>query len=699
MPPPELRYNPGKVPEGYAAIPISVSQKNAPIRLCALVRVQADPVGGHLVVLRDLVDARVFLGCIADSGDGKGGGGGGAQVHEWVEIWVQTIDGLGASLPAYRQQLSNSEMDLRWSQMVAAFDRFERPIIYKTGWEGGDGSAGGGGGGGRGAGAPVMLLDIAKREPVDAVDRETGDKWTLCTDDSLLAKVTLAPYTTSLDRYLYLPALEAASVFVPITRDSPTSASTKGMTEVEAGRTGLVHLNPGAGLMLVRSLGQLSLEAYTDLLTGGSWAGWPHGKTAADTGLSTRAQGSGATTGGGDGAADGGLFLGQQGKWGRLVETFHLKTRALADAIDVVRTHARTAQRPFLNLRMESFAVHLGQPARGLPHLWAARVTLVDPGSAVALPIKSSDHRYYVAPDAEAMTIFRPASAGRPTSGRATVRIREVLTQQGEQTVLEGTLATEEKIDASKNDLVWVRLSLGSSRVDLYGSLEADAALAKGEWRFRTLSQRHGAEESKQIQAAKGVPLTGSSFEIVPLVSTPCDLYSLGVLAVRILLCQQKSDLPVVLDEVLSLARQLAKEHDESVSLPTRIGAVFSGDPRWASLLGPHRLTTEKIEPAEALDLVPAALWYDTLGAIVRMFPGIGPDSRCTDLGDAREGGLHLVFDQALEDAERLIRKTRSLIVIDWNYNREIHAVVRQYLGGSPVSPGQPAARPGTKAR
>jgi hypothetical protein len=280
------------------------------------------------------------------------------------------------------------------------------------------------------------------------------------------------------------------------------------------------------------------------------------------------------------------------------------------------------------------------------------------------------------------VSIYRPAEAGRPIVGRGTVRIREVLTQQGEATVLEGTLATEEKIECSRNDLVWIRLPLGGGPVDLYARLERDAALAAGEWRLRTLQQAHPGEVKRQLGEAKGVPIGGAAFEVVPQVSTPCDLYSLGVLAVRVLLAQKAADLPVVLDEMLSLARQVAKEHSSSADLPSRIGMLFGRDPRWTAGLGPHRLIQEKIDPAEALDLIPGKLWWETLAAIVRMFPGIGPDSECTDLGDARPGGVHLVLDRAVADFDRLLRKSRSLIVIDWSYNREIHAVIRQYQTG-----------------
>jgi hypothetical protein len=84
----------------------------------------------------------------------------------------------------------------------------------------------------------------------------------------------------------------------------------------------------------------------------------------------------------------------------------------------------------------------------------------------------------------------------------------------------------------------------------------------------------------------------------------------------------------------------------------------------------------------EALDLVPLSLWSAVLATIARMLPGVGPDSTCRNYGDARGGGLHLVFERAQRDLSALLRRTRSLIVIDWSDNREVHAVIRQFATG-----------------
>ncbi len=96
--------------------------------------------------------------------------------------------------------------------------------------------------------------------------------------------------------------------------------------------------------------------------------------------------------------------------------------------------------------------------------------------------------------------------------------------------------------------------------------------------------------------------------------------------------------------------------------------------------LGPHRLIREAVEPKDALQLLPSELWFDTLATIVRLFPGIGPDSICRDYGDVPSLALETVFNRPLEELEKLLVRSRSLIVIDWGANREIHSAIKDYL-------------------
>jgi hypothetical protein len=182
------------------------------------------------------------------------------------------------------------------------------------------------------------------------------------------------------------------------------------------------------------------------------------------------------------------------------------------------------------------------------------------------------------------------------------------------------------------------------------------------------------------LQASEGVSFARSPFEVVPLLSSPCDLYSLGVLAVRALLVDEKTTLAIALDEVLSLARQVATEHKADVPLGARIRAILERDSRYAASLGPHRLNREGAPPEEALRLIPMELWADTLAVAVSLFPGLGPDSVCHDFGDAPALALETIFNRPLEELEKLLVRSRSLVVIDWAYNQEIHAAIKSLL-------------------
>jgi len=617
-------------------------------------------MAGHLVILRDMLDARVLLGCIVDAG---------GRVQHWVEVWIQSLDGLAESLPACREALSNTVLDQRWMSYFRGLGTLDQAGIVETGWER--------------AHPPPTYLDLSTLEPVHPVDPESEVQWQLCQEDGLLAKRNLPKYSVSLHRYLYLPKSRKNPLFIPVTPNAPTNASTRPVEEITGGNDDLIPLNPGGGLMLVRQYSPIRFEVFVDLLGGGSWEGVSHGRSVLDLGSATEAlRGEDSAR-----SAEGRLFLGAHGRWGRLLETFHLKLRLLADAVAAVRSTVCDHQRPLLNLTADSFQVKLGEPGQGLPFLWTAKAALIDPGDAIALAIEGTDVQYYLQARAGGTSVYQPESAGESARGRGSVRIRKVLQDADGPMILEGTFQTQERVRTAQNDLVWLRLSLGNGRVDLYARLDVKAALASGEWRFRTVGQKLTEQAATALRAAEGVPIREVPFEVIPLLSTPCDLYALGVLAVRTLLVDKQTTLPVALDEVLSLSKEVANEYDDTVDLNSRVKAIFNRDPRWVQSLGPQRLTHEEVTAGDAFDLVPSEVWWSTLATVLRMFPGTGPDSTCQDYGDAQSGGIHKVFDRVTKDLDDLLVRTRSLIVIDWRFNREIHAVLRSHLTGIIRSP------------
>jgi hypothetical protein len=185
------------------------------------------------------------------------------------------------------------------------------------------------------------------------------------------------------------------------------------------------------------------------------------------------------------------------------------------------------------------------------------------------------------------------------------------------------------------------------------------------------------------------------NYRVMPLISTPFDLHALAVLAVRTLLVplNQGRTLVDTINLLEDLAERLRRQGDAGRSarpstpapaqgpspagsdLAGRIAKILRDNPNLLDALGPHRLVGTsfgEVSPADAMLVIPPDLWYSTLAMLIRMYPALGPDSTCQDVGTADRAAVHRVFDQALADASDLLVRSRALLVSDQVANREI---------------------------
>ena len=646
--------------KGYRAVPISETDKDSALRLCAVVREAPDPVAGIFVLLRDTTEESIFLGCLLD----KGG-----HVHFWVELWIQNIDNVEASIQTHQETFSNHALDERWKRRAAFFARRDRWSKIEIGSE---------------TVHPLPIYyDLAVSEPINPKDKTSSEPWELCLDDALLEGHGLPPYSTSLMRYLYVRGA-STPVFLPMTKKSLRNEATEEPADVIGP---LIPLNADGGLMMAQKFSPLSLESYCDLIGGQAWKGIEEGNKV------FKLDGVYRTLQNADLIQQGGahLFLGKRGSAGRLIETFYLKLNLLLQVFRLVQDFVRDEQLPFLNLSADSFRVNLAETGTSLPFLWSAKVRLAALGSAFPLPIESGEARYFIAPGLIHTSIYRPVTPSRPLSGMGAVRIRKILAQKDETIVLEGTISTQERIDISETDLLWIQLTLSSGRVAFYANLAE--GVAQGERRFRTIPQKLPEHVSLAIRSAEGVRFPNVPFETLPMRSSPADLYALAVIAVRILLVNDQTTLAIALDEIQSLAQTVGDKDSQGVELSTRLRDVAISDSRWSDSLGPHKLLNpQTLTPEEALTYLPGDLWWDTMAVLIRCFPGAIQNAFAADLGDAPPLALHAVFEPPINALEKLSLRARSLLFVDWKYNSEISAVVQaaleQHLADLSYQPG-----------
>ncbi len=644
-----LQFDKAQPLNGYRLVSLRAEDREAPLAICLFVRVDAAS-SAPFILLRETIDSSIYLGCIVDrAGHPKAS----------VEIWVQNVDRVAFSFHARLEQLTNTLLDGRWSERAAMFRALKRGTIIETGSEF--------------THPAPSLVDEREGAMVHPVEPVSGRPFILCEDEKALELAGLPPYASSLHRYLWNGPGVADPVFLALTTDAPLPSGIRSAAEQFKG----FHLfNPGGGLLLVRPLAPLGLTEFADLLSGKVWPGIVCGKETIhlSSPYSELADAEAILYRGSH------LFSGRAGRAGRLLEIFHLKLNLVLQAIEETRTAIRFQQMPFLVLGADSFRVQLFEVGTGLPLFWSGKVDMAESSCAMALSVGANAARYFVPPELQGRSIYRPEARYSAERGTASVRIRRVLPPAQGGTSLEATIITDERMSVAASDLIHVRIPIAGGRADLFGHVDESEALAKGETRFRTIPQNLSASEKIGLEELEGSSVNNASFEILPLLTSPCDMYALAVLAVRILLVDEENTLAIALDSMLSLAREVATEHESGNSLGKRLQAILAKDQRWAASVGPHRLVRDIGVRQTAARIIPSDLWWETIGVVLRLFPGIGPDSYCRDLGDAPSTALDQIFDNAISQINLLLLRSRSLVVADWNQNLEIHDAIYEVI-------------------
>jgi hypothetical protein len=641
------------MPAGFQACPL-IAPPGAPLQLCAVVRLRADSVAGWFVPVRETFDARCFLGCLTDEA---------GTVLQWIEIAIQTEDFAIDGPEAVRSQWNNQLLDERWKNNCRAARCGAEASVITGPWE-------------REPPLP-SFFDVAARRFRPLIDEPSQQAWKLCNDDQLLTAQKLPTYSGSLFRYLHIRSADGQDLFLSVREDAPVNENTQILRDVLAERA-LTAWNSGGFLMQVYRFSSLSSDAFLDVLGGAKYDGLPVGKLPADfDGIAQVLRDTGES------ATSGTVFLGRHGLRGRMIESLHLKLKFLADAVHQTQTAVRALQRPILNLQCSSFQVAMANPAVALPFLWTGQVRLMDCGDAARLNVADAQVQVFTRGSKTSPGVYQPSVEARPMiTEKAALRLRKVTAESDHSLYVEGTLSNLDAVAPRAEDLVCARFGLTDQRILIAGSVEQDSALAVGEYRFRSLRQAMPPRLIPLLKGAEGATLQPVGVQCVPRMDTAYDLYALAVLAVRTLVVHAANPLPVAVDELNSLARQLAVEHSSDKPLEERILDMLSRDHRWIKSLGPQNVFRTAGLQEQDSELIPMRLWADILSLMVQLIPAVGPDSFCRAYGTIPSAAMATVFEPVAERLQRLLIQTRSLIVIDWQVNREVHAVIRRFQLG-----------------
>jgi hypothetical protein len=644
----------GRTQAGFTFAPIHAAGPDSPLTICVLVRDEPDPAYGSFVLLRALPGASVYLGALCDQAE---------RVLRWLEIWVQTLEFKDWELAGSREQLSNHFFDERWISEQALFQTLQPHKVIVTGMEKSNPS-------------PLLIVPRTGKTQSKLAFTE-ATPWKICRDDSLLESQGLPPYSTSPFRYLFDPATSGAKSFLATTDKAPSNSHVQGLNRLTEGAHGAAIFNPRAGLLRVTQFHPLELEDYLQVLEGRPWSGGSIGTGSPRLGLFPKSIYSSLESWSARPQGLPFLLHGSGNPSDRFNEIFFLKLSILRDVFMEVRAYVKAQQLPMLNIFPASFRVSLPEVSDVFPAFWAAKTALVKPGQAYPLKIKSTEQRYFIRLGQVEPSPFLPEGIAAHAAGVGSVFIRSVNTEN-DGVVLDGRLVAEDYLAADPHDLLWFKLPLGEERLDFFAHVyTSDTDTNKSrETRFRTVPAKLEESVVAGLKKVVGTVFPRSPYEIWPLLSSPCDLFSLGVIAVRVLLANGRTNLPVVLDETLSLARLLGKHPSTDGEVATALWSLLEKDEKLFDLVSPHSLTESNDTPAQARAKIHSALWIETMALVLRLFPGSGPHSFCKDFGDVSPLALETVFDAPIQELEALLLRLRSTLAPSLSANEEIAAVV-----------------------
>jgi hypothetical protein len=252
---------------------------------------------------------------------------------------------------------------------------------------------------------------------------------------------------------------------------------------------------------------------------------------------------------------------------------------------------------------------------------------------------------------------------------------------EGDGVVLEGTLVAEDYLSLDPHDLLWFKLPL-EERLEFYAHVYTAEAVGPREARFRTVPTKLPAATVETLKRSL-TSFAKSPYEIWPLLSSPCDLHSLGVIAIRVLLANSKTNLPIVIDDVLSLARHLGKEPAGDDKLLPKLKALVEKEKTLLDLVSPTALVERDWTPEQARSQVHLDQWLEIITLVLRLFPGTGSYSYCKGFGDVSPLALESVFDRPIQELESLVLRLRSALAPSLAANEEIASVLAEELAAS----------------
>ena len=585
-----------------------------------------------LIPIRSRLDAEVYLGALCDQS---------GLARARIEIWVQRP-------PADQAQPgvgppTNATIDDLWQARFNAWRKAAPDLHVLTGLEDG--------------GTPLVLDPAIRSSSV--LTNESGAALALCTDDRALRTAGLPTYASSAHRYLRAGAGPDATYY-PSSPSAPVGPTTTPLAKLAG-----LPFNLAGGRLAFTFRDEHELTEVIDALT------------AQDPTRLLTGTGGGASA---DESRAEGMYFTRHGASERLAETLYLKLSLLLQCAESVQRLMGSGGRPHLDLGPDRFRVSMAQGHGALPRYWTARARLCAPSVAAPVSLSGSESAVWVRAAPEEVSAYLPDRRSSEGVVRADVRIERVdqlgdESSKGRRFSLVGVLDTDADLSVVRDNVLCFLLALPVGSLLVYATLDASS----GGGRFRSFPIEAAPELASTCATLGGVVFPDTHIRLIRTSGPAIDLYALGVIGVRTLLVNESHPIGPTLEAILALGRTIGATRPADEPLAASIAATLdTGGP--GVDLGAARLVDAPIDATDAEAATPRRLWAAVLGAIIPLFPGLGPFSLCRSLGDTPRDRPERMLDRPVAELRRLTEQARSLVVTHQRENHELRSVVESML-------------------
>ena len=633
--------------DDFIAVPLDFSDE-ASVRLSLVVRKEADPVEGPFCRLRQLADANVYLGCFTDCA---------GHVLKWLELWVRDYDNIADTLHENAFDIvNNMVLDARWDRQRKILELSDASHVYVTTLD-----------------AQMecpMHIDLYNKTADYVKDTASNTHWKICKEDNLLRRLELAPYSSTVHRYLYLEALGSDSDFLPVTPNAPQNAKTRSLEEALGGRSTLLPFNRYGGSVLVREVTPMSVQGYLKVLSGRAWDGVGQGQKKLVPKGVYREVSDRMTVG----YAAGRLISTRPGESNWQLESLFLKVRLFYEMIAQVKACVELDKKPFFALELSSFGISLPETSPTSPFLWDAEVALNQISDAVDFSVEtqtdldSRETTYFRTFRPLPASIYRPEALGQHRTLIAEVTVLEV--RRDRETGLyeiSGSLRSADIQDQGFHGrhFYFIDYPVRGKRLRLVAEMTGADARFTDKIEFKTRKLPLDSAQQLALDSFIGVEQVGVYCEILPVLGTPCDLYSLGIIGLEVLFADSGSSLAQLKDELRTLAMACI-DLDPEQPLVERIVQVLEDKPDLREILMPEALGLGGADHGSIRLLLECQIWEGVLAVIMKMLSGLlKHESYSPSLSNENNFRLAYVFDEPLRELSRFMAILRSMNVGD----------------------------------